>query len=122
MSNVLVVDDDDGIRCVLHELLAEEGFQVRTACDGAEALEMLKRDGDWVVLLDMRMPGLDGRDVLRELETNPRLRRHARVALMSAGWGLTQPCPDPRPAFVEAILDKPFELDTVINVVNKLAS
>ena len=122
MSNILIVDDDDGIRCVLREFLAEEGFQVRTACNGAEALEILQRDGDWVVLLDMRMPGVDGRAVLREMETNPKLKRHARVALMSAGWGLTQPPPDPRPAFVQAILDKPFELDTIITVVTKLAS
>jgi CheY-like chemotaxis protein len=122
MSKILVVDDDDGIRFVLREVLAEEGFQVRTASNGAEALEILQRDGDWVVLLDMRMPGVDGRAVLRELEANPNLKRHARVALMSAGWGLTQPHPDPRPTFVEAILDKPFEIDTIINVVTKLAS
>ena len=73
MSNILIVDDDDGIRSVLYELLADEGFQVRTACDGAEALKILQCEGDWVVLLDMRMPGMDGRDVLRELEANPRL-------------------------------------------------
>jgi CheY-like chemotaxis protein len=122
MSNILIVDDDDGIRSFLHALLAEEGFQVRTACDGAEALKILQCEGDWVVLLDMRMPGLDGRDVLHELEANPRLHDHARVALMSAGWGLTQPAPDPRPTFVEAVLDKPFELDTILNVVTQLAS
>jgi CheY-like chemotaxis protein len=122
MADILIVDDDDGIRYILRELLTEEGFRVRTACDGAEALNMLRRDGDWVVLLDMRMPGLDGRAVLRELEANPSLKRRARVALMSAGWGLTQPQPKPRPEMVQAILDKPFELDTVVNVVNKLAS
>lgn len=122
MSHILIVDDDDGIRSVLYELLAEEGFQVRTACDGAEALKILQCDEDWVVLLDMRMPGVDGRAVLRELEANPQLQHHARVALMSAGWGLTQPCPEPRPAFVEAIVDKPFELDTIIDLVTQLAS
>jgi CheY-like chemotaxis protein len=122
MSNILIVDDDEGIRNVLCELLAQEGFQVRAACDGTEALEVLQREGDWVILLDMRMPGLDGRDVLRTLETDPHLQRRARVALMSASWGLAQPCPDPRPAMVEAILEKPFELDTVLDVVTKLAS
>ncbi len=122
MSKILIVDDDDGIRFVLREVLAEEGFQVRTASNGAEALELLQREGDWIVFLDMRMPGVDGRSVLRELEANPALKRHARVALMSAGWGITQPRPDPRPGFVEAILDKPFELDTIISLVTKLAS
>ena len=122
MSTVLIVDDDDGIRAVLYELLAEEGFQVRTACNGAEALHILECEGDWVVLLDMRMPGMDGRDVLQVLEDKPHLQRHARVALMSAGWGITQPCPDPRPAVVEAVLEKPFELDTIITVVTQLAS
>ncbi len=122
MSNILIVDDDDGIRSFLHALLAEEGFQVHTACNGAEALKILQCEEHWVVLLDMHMPELDGGDVLRELEANPQLQHHARVALMSADWGLTEHCPDPRPACVEAILDKPFELDTILNVVTQLAS
>ncbi len=122
MAKVLIVDDDDGIRYVLRELLAEEGFQVYTASNGAEALEMLQREGKCIILLDMRMPGMDGRAVLQALEANPRLKRKARVALMSAGWGLTQPRPNPQPAMVQAILEKPFELDTVVEVVSKLAS
>jgi len=122
MVKVLIVDDDDGIRYILRELLVEEGFQVCTASNGAEALEFLQRESQCIILLDMRMPGMDGRAVLQELEKNPRLKRKARVALMSAGWGLTQPRPEPRPEMVQAILEKPFELDTVVQVVSKLAS
>jgi two-component system response regulator (stage 0 sporulation protein F) len=122
MSKVLIVDDDDGIRYVLRELLAEEGFQVRTACDGQEALEVLQREGGWVILLDMRMPNTDGPAVLRELERNRRLRGTNSVAVMSAGWGLTQQRPHLQPGLVRAILSKPFELDTVLDVVTRLAS
>lgn len=119
---VLIVDDDDGIRYVLSELLMEEGFQVCTVSDGQEALEVLRHEGGWVVLLDMRMPGIDGPAVLRELEKNRRLRNSNKIVAMSAGWGQTQERPRLPATVVRAILSKPFELDTVVDMVNKLAS
>lgn len=122
MPKVLIVDDDDGIRHVLRELLAEEGFQVRTACDGQEALEVLQREGGWVILLDMRMPNIDGPAVLREFERDRRMRDTNKVAVMSAGWGQTQQRPRLQPGFVRAVLSKPFELDNVVEVVTQLAS
>lgn len=119
---VLVVDDDEDIRDVLRELLAEEGFYVRTAQDGREALEVLKQESGWVVLLDMRMPVLDGMAFLREVERNRRLQTANKIAIMSAGW--EQPLDSSRlqNKLVKAFLPKPFELDTVVDVVHQLAS
>lgn len=119
---VLVVDDDEGIRHVLRELLADEGFSVRTAKDGREALEALHEESGWIVLLDMRMPVLDGGAVLHELERNRRLRAANRIAVMSAGWDEPQDYPRPQYGIVKAFLPKPFELDTVVDVVHQLAS
>ena len=68
--SVLVVDDDPSIRVTVAEFLAMEGHPVETARNGAEALLVLGRDGPTILLLDMRMPVLDGwgvaRDALRE--------------------------------------------------------
>ena len=122
MLKVLVVDDDEGIRHVLRELLAEEGFSVRTAEDGREALEVLQAESGWIVLLDMRMPGLDGGAVLRELERNRHLRAANKIAVMSAGWDQPQDSPRLQHGIVKAFLPKPFELDTVVDVVHRLAS
>ena len=57
---VLVVDDDPGIRAAVADVLEFEGYPVHTATNGAEGLAALDSIGPCVVLLDMRMPVLDG--------------------------------------------------------------
>lgn len=57
---ILVVDDDPSILSTLAEFLDMEGFSVQTASNGAEALESVEHSNPAVVLLDMRMPVMDG--------------------------------------------------------------
>ncbi|HEX6475456.1 MAG TPA: response regulator [Candidatus Limnocylindria bacterium] len=57
---VLVVDDDDAIRDAVRDVLESEGIAVETAANGADALEQVSRHRPRLVLLDMRMPVLDG--------------------------------------------------------------
>lgn len=72
---VLVIDDDPDIREALSEVLAEEGFRVEDAADGVAALEHLARlPRPCVLLLDWRMPRLDGKGLLDQLETQGELR------------------------------------------------
>jgi CheY-like chemotaxis protein len=61
-KTVLVVDDDDAIRILITHLLEREGFAVRNAINGMDALEYLKKNptGPSLILLDLRMPVLDG--------------------------------------------------------------
>jgi CheY-like chemotaxis protein len=56
VAKVLVVDDDKETRLILRELLKDEGFHVNVARNGLEALNILKHEGEWVVLLDVKMP------------------------------------------------------------------
>ncbi len=62
---VLVVDDDESSRDFVREVLGDSGFQVRTASSGPDALTMLAADTFDGVLLDVRMPGMDGLELLR---------------------------------------------------------
>jgi CheY-like chemotaxis protein len=72
MISVLVVDDDDDVREALAELLLEDGFAVRTASDGREALGVLAEHGPVdVVLLDLTMPVMDGRAFLAARAQSP---------------------------------------------------
>jgi two-component system response regulator HydG len=65
MASILVVDDEAPNRDALERIFAREGWNVRTACDGREALDVL-RDGDvGVILTDLKMPGMDGMELLR---------------------------------------------------------
>lgn len=59
-GHILVVDDEPDIRETVSEMLDLEGYSVATAANGAEALRAVERDHPDIVLLDMRMPVLDG--------------------------------------------------------------
>jgi DNA-binding response OmpR family regulator len=71
-GRILVVDDDPGVGAVLSEFFTGKGFEVVTAQGGLEALSRLERDRPDAILLDVRMPDLDGIEVLRRVrEANP---------------------------------------------------
>ena len=65
-ARVLVVDDEESIRDVLKQALADDGQQVSVASSGQQALDALSQSDIEVMLLDIRMPGLSGLDVLRK--------------------------------------------------------
>lgn len=64
-SRILVVDDNEQFCQNVSDILEMKGYKVMTACDGFKALEMIKRNGLDLVLMDIKMPGLDGFQVLR---------------------------------------------------------
>ncbi len=67
-SRVLIVDDEEGIRLLYKEELEEEGYEVELASSGEEALKKLDSGQMDMVLLDIKMPGMDGVEVLRMLK------------------------------------------------------
>jgi len=78
---LLVVDDDVSAVESLREIFEREGFEVRTASSGEEGLETLRGDEFGVVLADLRMPGMDGMDLLRAVKA---LRPDTEVVIMTA--------------------------------------
>lgn len=70
---VLVVDDDVATRTLVSRLLAQSGFECREATTGEEALALLKRRGETIdcIVLDVRMPGISGFDVLEAVRNDP---------------------------------------------------
>jgi DNA-binding NtrC family response regulator len=67
-GKVLVVDDEGSLRMLLGKELARAGFLVETLADGEDALKAIRHDFYHVVLLDIRLPGMSGMDVLREIK------------------------------------------------------
>lgn len=65
---LLLIDDEDAFLETVEKLLTRRGFDVSTASDGAQGIRALLRGGIEVVILDVKMPGLDGIDTLRELK------------------------------------------------------
>jgi DNA-binding NtrC family response regulator len=68
-SSVLIVDDEDIVRRAHLRSLATTGCKARVAGDGNEAIRLMEEQPSDVILLDIRMPGLDGMDVLRTLKS-----------------------------------------------------
>lgn len=66
-GKILVVDDDEQIRTVLHRFLERKGYEVRTASNGEEALSMIKKERPHIMLLDINMPVMGGMEVLKVL-------------------------------------------------------
>jgi two-component system cell cycle response regulator len=71
-EKVLVVDDELEIRDLLASFLTEEGYEVILASAGEEATELAKRETPHAILLDVRMPGIDGIEVCRRLKAEPK--------------------------------------------------
>lgn len=67
-ASILVVDDEENAREGLSKILSKEGYRVETAANGKEAIDSLKRQRYDLVITDMRMPLMDGFEVLREIK------------------------------------------------------
>jgi two-component system, NtrC family, response regulator AtoC len=68
MNNILIVDDDQKIRSVLSEILQAKGFSAIQAAGGKQSLELVRKAAPDVILLDLKMPGMDGMETLAELK------------------------------------------------------
>ncbi|TNF47141.1 response regulator [bacterium] len=68
MKTILVVDDEESIRLLYKEELQEDGYRVILASDGEEALRTIRKDRPDLITLDIRMPGMDGIEVLGRIK------------------------------------------------------
>ena len=66
-NHILIVDDESDVRDLLRKFLTRRGYEVDTACDGKAALEAVRSGEPDIVLLDIRLPKLDGLSVLEQL-------------------------------------------------------
>lgn len=113
VHNVLVVDDDESTRSMLLAVLVRAGFAADAAASGDEALSRLHTTTYSAVVLDVRMPGIGGIEVLRQMAATG---RHTKcVVLMSAG--IESALDDAPPALVHTKLRKPFNINDVVDAV-----
>ncbi len=113
---VLVVDDEPEIRHILASYLGVEGYQVTTAADGAEALACIERDSPSLVVLDMRMPVMDGWDFAREVHNRG---LDVPIMVMTAA-GDAQRCAEEIRA--SSYVSKPVNLRQLIEKVDRLCA
>jgi two-component system response regulator AtoC len=113
--SILVVDDDPAMRHLLSVILTDHGWEARAVAAAQDALKELEaRDFD-LVLTDVRMPGMDGLALLREIQ---RLRPELTVIVMSA-YGAQDAALEAMKAGAYDYLSKPFKRDEVVLVLRK---
>ena len=114
---VLIVDDDPDILEAERQILADHGYQVVSARDGAEAQRAVNAGPlPSVIVLDIQMPGLDG----------PSFARHLRQQLRHVPLVVVTAAPDPRREAdrcnAEAYLPKPFDADELLETIGRFAA
>lgn len=115
---ILIVDDEEGIRETLSEILKDEGYQVVTASTGEEALNILRKESPDLIFLDIWLPGMDGIETLREIKN---LGRDVPVIMIS-GHGTIEIAVKATKIGACDFLEKPLSLDrVVISARNALA-
>lgn len=114
---ILIVEDDADLRSVEAEVLGADGFDVRTASDGIEALEAIATAGTpALILLDLRMPRLNGWDLAARLRANERLRR-VPIIVVAAHLAIAE---EASSLGARAWLHKPVSIDHLLSVVRRV--
>ncbi len=111
--NILVVDDDPVIRDMMIDILSLEGYPIEVVRNGREALEKLHGEENYLVFLDLMMPGIDGQEVCAHLNEEPQVRSQHIIILMSAIDNLAIA----KSLGVNGIMPKPFAVEDVLRVV-----
>ena len=111
-DRILVVDDDEHIRQIVRLCLSDEGYSVTEAANGEAALAAVERTRPGLILLDLRMPVMDGWEFARRYRLTP--EPHAPIVAFVAALNATQDCVGLEPA---TILAKPFDLDDLLAAV-----
>ena len=114
VKTVLVVDDEPVLRVIVREILQEEGYAVIEAADGRVMLEIMARERPDLVLMDVMMPGVDGREAYQQLRLHPE-HRDVPVVMMSAA--VRSDALDPS---IAGFMAKPFDLTHLVELVARL--
>jgi len=118
METVLVVDDEKNYPLILGAVLEEEGFEVLTANSGREALEIQKTSDVDLVLTDMKMPSMDGIELLEKIKA----RDPDMPVIMMTAYGSVDKAVEAMGKGAYSYILKPFDNDKLVVYVNKAIS
>lgn len=115
-ERILIVDDDHSMRTALMESVRRLGYEVQGAIDGADALERVGRFRPWLVLTDLKMPGMTGLDLIKELKVRA---PQAMIVLMTA-YGTVETAVEAMKHGASEYLLKPFSMDLLERIIVNL--
>jgi Response regulator containing CheY-like receiver, AAA-type ATPase, and DNA-binding domains len=113
-KKVLIVDDQNGIRVLLMEVFSSEGYVTFQAPNGKLALEIVRQESPDLVLLDMKIPGMDGLEILKHIKS---IDRDIKVIMMTA-YGELDMIKEATDHGALMHFTKPFDIDEMRMAVN----
>ncbi|MDQ1000167.1 response regulator [Neobacillus niacini] len=114
-EKILIVDDQFGIRILLNEVFSKEGYQTFQAANGIQALDIVTKHDPDLVLLDMKIPGMDGIEILKRMKV---IDPDIRVIIMTA-YGELDMIQEARNLGAITHFAKPFDIDDIRAAVRK---
>lgn len=115
-NKILVVDDEDALRMVLSAELEGEGYQVSTAADGDEAIKIIGAEQFHLVLLDIKMPNVDGFEVLKFVKQH----QPATKVIMLTGFADLKNAIESKKLGAEDFVSKPYDLVDLLTTVERV--
>ncbi|MDR2192088.1 MAG: response regulator [Endomicrobium sp.] len=116
--NILIADDEEGLRFSMASILEIEGHTVQIAQDGKEALEFVKNGVFDIAFFDIRMPGLNGVDALKEMKKiSPET-----ITVMMTAYAMNDLIRESIQEGAFACISKPFEIEDVLSTIREIAS
>lgn len=114
MQRLLLVDDDAPTRGLLHSALALEGYDVRDADGGDEALRLIDRERPDVVLTDLIMPGVDGLELCKAIRAKAGLEDAVIIAVTGGDY------PEALSGLCDVFLRKPVNIERLVDTLEQL--
>ncbi|MBD8004440.1 response regulator [Bacillus norwichensis] len=112
-EKVLIVDDQFGIRTLLNEVLQKEGYEIFQAANGLQALSVTEQYAPDLVLLDMKIPGMDGLEILKRMKE---INSDIKVIIMTA-YGELDLIEQTKKLGALAHFSKPFDIEEIRSAV-----
>jgi two-component system, response regulator, stage 0 sporulation protein F len=114
-GKILIVDDQFGIRILLNEVLQREGYETYQAANGIQALDIVTNHSPDLVLLDMKIPGMDGIEILKRMR---KIDQEISVIIMTA-YGELDMIQEAKDLGALTHFAKPFDIDDIRSAVKK---
>jgi len=114
-TKVLVIDDEQGIRDLFIQALEEDDYEVLTVDNGEQGLDIIKSEKPSVIFLDLKLPGIDGLEVLKrisDLEIKP-------IVIMITGHGTIAKAAKTMDLGAYDYIVKPFQIDDIIKLMKQ---
>ena len=116
MKKILIVDDQKGIRLLLNEVFSREGYKVFQAANGVEALNIVDSNEINCVMLDMKIPGMNGIEILKRI----REKKHQMPVIMMTAFEEEEILSEASQLGMTKYFRKPFNILDVRDEVNAL--